>query len=85
MRVAGTPSIPRAVEMYGARWFWPMNDGPAKFPRKNASTCSGRKCPFSKHFWPASTRQRPQVAAGEGAKRRLADTDNGYGSHILSV
>jgi hypothetical protein len=33
MRVAGTPSIPIAPAMYGARWFCPTKDGPAKLPR----------------------------------------------------
>src|SRR5579863_4307578 len=32
-RVAGTSRMPKAVEMYGARWFWPVKDGPAKLPR----------------------------------------------------
>src|SRR5579871_6537453 len=32
-RVHGTPVIPIPPAMYGARWFWPTNDGPAKLPR----------------------------------------------------
>ena len=32
-RVDGIPVMPRAVEMYGARWFCPVNSGPAKLPR----------------------------------------------------
>src|ERR1022692_2421990 len=56
--------MPRAVETYGARRFWPANEGPAKLPRKNASTCDGAVCPLLRHFSPASTASERRSRSG---------------------